>query len=395
MGSYEYYSKILKNETLPLVALDLDLLTNNIAEIKKRLKSNKKTIRVASKSIRSIDVLRYILNSDPIFDGIMAYSPREVKLLLENDFSNILLAYPSMEKELLLNLYSNPSNSEKLTLMIDSIEHVDLLEEVGKKSGCKIRVCVDIDMSVNYPGIYFGVFRSKIRDVQSLEVLISYILKLQNLKVVGLMGYEAQIAGVPDYSPARSQVLNWIIRRLKHNSIRKIRERRLECVQLVNRMGIELEFVNGGGTGSVESTQEELEVTEVTVGSGFYSPSLFDYYENFKHSPAHFFVLRVTRNPTENIFTCAGGGYIASGSIGIDKQPVPVYPEGVRLIENEGMGEVQTPIRYGGRLKIGDLVFFRHAKAGELNEHFDEIIIISQGKIINQYKTYRGLGTNF
>jgi D-serine deaminase-like pyridoxal phosphate-dependent protein len=62
------------------------------------------------------------------------------------------------------------------------------------------------------------------------------------------------------------------------------------------------------------------------------------------------------------------------------------------LTKNEGAGEVQTPVKYSGteKINIGDPLFFRHSKAGELCERFNFLHLVSQGKITNIVPTYRG-----
>jgi D-serine deaminase-like pyridoxal phosphate-dependent protein len=210
------------------------------------------------------------------------------------------------------------------------------------------------------------------------------------------MGYEAAIAGLPDNVPGR-WVMNAVARFLKRRSIAEVAERRAAALRAVADEGIQLEFVNGGGTGSIESTAAESGVTEITVGSGFFAPQLFDWYDRFKHRPAVGYAIEIVRIPEPGIYTCAGGGYVASGSAAKDKQPAPYLPEGAKLIAQEGGGEVQTPIVYDGpeRLRLGDPVFMRYAKAGEMCERFNSLIAIAGGQIIDELPTYRGEGQAF
>jgi D-serine deaminase-like pyridoxal phosphate-dependent protein len=208
--------------------------------------------------------------------------------------------------------------------------------------------------------------------------------------LVGLMGYEAQIAGVPDYT--NSIVKNWIIKSLKSYSLNEISSKRKLFNSIIEEFKIRLDFVNGGGTGSVSSTIKDDSVTEVTIGSGFYSPTLFDKYTNFRYLPAAGFALEVTRRPDQTHWTCHGGGYIGSGSTGKEKNPTPYLPENLKITDIEGAGEVQTPILDNSceTIQLGDPVFFRHAKAGELCERFNELFLISNGRVIDKALTYRG-----
>jgi D-serine deaminase-like pyridoxal phosphate-dependent protein len=392
---YKNYSEIFVNTPKPLAYVDLDLLNNNIDDV--LLRAQGKPVRIASKSVRSVELLKRIFERSPKFQGIMSYSALEAEYLLKNNFNNILIAYPIVNEQLIELLIPYIQMKKNIYFMIDSIDHVELYDRIGIKNDVEFQLCLDIDMSSKFPFLHFGVLRSGISNKDLALNVANNIQDLDNVNLAGLMGYEAQIAGLPDFSPANNFLMNWIIRLLKKRSIDRLRKLRKQVFGTLKNAGFDLEFINGGGTGSVESTREENIVTEITVGSAFFSPKLFDYYKAFRHLPASGFAIEITRNPKKSIFTCHGGGYVASGSHGVDKLPIPYLPDNCKLITNEGAGEVQTPIQYKGNLdlKIGDPIFFRHAKAGELCEHFNELNIISNNSLIGTVKTYRGEGKKF
>lgn len=394
--NYAYYKQILSGNTYPLCFLDLDLLHENIVEIKKRV-STAKTIRIASKSIRSVEVLKMILASDKqIFKGLMCFSMAEAVFLSQKGFDDLLVAYPSLQEKLIEDLCDEIKKGKTITCIVDSRIHIDVIQAVARKLNVIVPVCLDIDMSTDFPGLHFGVWRSSLFTKDQVMQLVDYIQKNDHVKIDGLMGYEAQIAGVGDNMPG--QVLkNRVVQFLKNKSQKEIRTRREQIVKAINEKGIPLRFVNGGGTGSIEQTCAENVVTEIAVGSALYSPALFDYYKRFKHKPALAFAIEIVRNPKEGLYTCHGGGYIASGSVGKEKLPIPYLPQEIKLLENEGAGEVQTPFIYTGneKLQLGDPIIMRHAKAGELCERFNDLLLISNGKIINKALTYRGEGKCF
>jgi D-serine deaminase-like pyridoxal phosphate-dependent protein len=133
-------------------------------------------------------------------------------------------------------------------------------------------------------------------------------------------------------------------------------------------------------------------VTEITAGSGLYAPTLFDRYAEFTLTPAAMFALPVVRRPSGGVATLLGGGYHASGPAGADRLPEPYLPTGLRLDAREGAGEVQTPVIGSGAaaLRVGDRVYLRHAKAGELCERFDRLYLVSGGQVVDEVPTYRG-----
>jgi D-serine deaminase-like pyridoxal phosphate-dependent protein len=224
--------------------------------------------------------------------------------------------------------------------------------------------------------------------------------KIQNataIKLDGIMCYEAQVAGIGD-TVFGNGLKSRVVQFLKKKAIKNVAAKRAAAVDAALTMGFALRFVNGGGTGSLEFTNKESVITEVTVGSGFFNGHLFDNYAHFKMQPALFFALSIVRKPAENIYTCYTGGYSASGGVGKEKLPVVYLPETGMLDENEGAGEVQTPVIFPSNaeeLQIGDPIFFRHAKSGEVCERFNEIITVTQSGITGRFATYRGEGKNF
>ena len=367
---------------VPTLFLEQKTLKQNINYLKKL--SNTVGIRIATKSVRSLDVLKMLSNElGTSFKGLMAYDLREAIWLVEEGFDNILVGYPQFDLKQIKQIDSSPRLKESITLMIDCEGH---LEALSKYNG--LCLCLDIDLSLSLPGLNFGVYRSSVDKIEKIRRIKEMISSTSHY-IVGLMGYEAQIAGVPD----EGSFLSPIVRILKSISQRRIRSWRRDARSLFPR----LEFFNGGGTGSIHFSTSDPSVDEITIGSGFYCPKLFDGYRNLKIRPSLMYALPVVRKPRENIVTCLGGGYVASGKVGEDKAPTPIYPPGLRFISNEMAGEVQTPLRGNSAksLKIGDKVVFRPAKAGEICERFNQINIVDDHGCSKIVKTYRGEGKCF
>lgn len=391
---YTYYKSIFAGCHMPFAFLDLDLLEQNIRQIV--ASAGGKRVRIASKSLRSVAVIRHILAADSCFQGLLCYTAREAAYLASQGFDDLLIAYPACNEQDIAAVARAVSAGVHITLMVDSPEHVEQIEEVAAQHRVRLPVCLEADMSMELPGLNFGVWRSPVRQPWQARPVIERILASPHSWLDGLMGYEAQIAGVGDNFPGQ-KVKNLLLRQLKQRSVGVVAGRRAALVELTKSYGLTLRFVNGGGTGSIATTCADPVVTEIAVGSGFYAPALFDNYRNFRYQPAAGFAIEIVRHPRPTIYTCLGGGYVASGSVGLEKQPQPYLPQGARLDPLEGAGEVQTPIRYEGTvpLKLGDPVFMRHSKAGELCEHFTHLLLVSDGAIVDEATTYRGDGQCF
>lgn len=391
---HDHYRRALDGLPLPAAYVDRDLLGANIAYV--RARSRLKQVRVASKSVRSVAMLRHILDADERFRGIMSFTAPEAVHLAGHGFDDLLVAYPTWDRVHVEAALNTIAEGTRITLMVDSDAHVEHLGSIAAARGVTLPVCIEIDMSRDLPGIRFGVWRSPIRDADEAVRVARRIEASSHLHLDGLMGYEAQIAGLADRAPGAG-IKAPVIRALKRRDVHRIAELRAEVVDALEGDGHALRFVNGGGTGSLETTANERAVTEVTVGSGFYGPGLFDHYDAFRPEPAAGFALRIVRRPAPGVFTCLGGGYVASGPPGPDRIPVVHLPAGARLTETEAAGEVQTPVLYDGPvdLDVGDPVLFRHAKAGELCERFDRLLVIAGGAVVDEVSTYRGEGRSF
>ncbi|SNS64431.1 D-serine deaminase, pyridoxal phosphate-dependent [Streptosporangium subroseum] len=398
MDDRQRYDQATAHLDPPFAVLDLAALRSNASGMVQRAAG--KPIRVASKSIRSRPVLERILTMDG-FTGTMAFTLPEALWLVSTGVRDVLVAYPTADRAALAELASDAGAAQEITVMVDRIEHLDLIEaavaDVQSRNRHEIRVCLDIDASFVAFGGRFraGVRRSPIREPEQAADLAAATAKRPGFRLVGLMAYEAQIAGVgddPPGNPALTQAIRW----MQAQSRRELIMRRGRIVQAVRQI-TELEFVNGGGTGSIEKTVREKAVTEVAAGSGFFHPRLFDFYRGFTGRPAALFALPVVRRPAPDVVTVLGGGYSASGSPGQNRLPQPYLPCGLRYDSDEGAGEVQTPLlgQAAEDLRIGDRVWFRHAKAGELCERFASLHLIDGDKVVDEVPTYRGEGRTF
>jgi D-serine deaminase-like pyridoxal phosphate-dependent protein len=392
---YHYYKNVFAGQPMPFAYLDLDLFAQNMQQVATR--AGDKHVRIASKSVRSVAILKQIMAVDTRFQGIMCFTVQEAAYLASQGFDDLLIGYPAWHD--IAVAASAIATGAQITLMIDSVDHIKQIEQVARQYEVSIPVCLDLDMALDLPGLHFGVWRSPLRTVAQIRPVIESIVASPHVRLDGIMGYEAQIAGLGDHYP-RQVAKNALVRNFKKRSQRQVAQRRAASIDLVKSYNLPLRFVNGGGTGSLHTTREEPGVTEITAGSGFYAPALFDNYRDFRYQPAAGFAIEIVRqarvaNPP--IYTCLGGGYVASGVANNDKLPQPHLPEGAHLVSLEGAGEVQTPIIYQGplALKPGDPIFLRHSKAGELCERFTHLLLVSNGKIVDEVTTYRGDGQCF
>ncbi|GAB3719028.1 amino acid deaminase/aldolase [Nocardiopsis oceani] len=400
----EKYEAATREIQAPFAMVDLAAFRANAADLTRR--AHGRPIRVASKSVRSRALLREAL-AQPGYAGIMAFTLPEALWLATDDpqgplSDDILVAYPTADRAALAELARTPAAARVITLMVDDSAHLDLISAAVADAGPdapRVRVCLDIDTSWQPlgPGMRIGTLRSPVRTPSQAAELARAVVRRPELELDGIMAYEGQIAGVGDAPPGRP-LYGRLLRAVQRRSAVELAKRRAAITRAVRAVA-DVRFVNGGGTGSLHTTGRERAVTELAAGSGLYQPHLFDHYRSFQGRPAALFALPVVRRPAPGVATALGGGYPASGPTDAQRAPIPHLPEGLSYSANEGAGEVQTPlIGVPARgLALGDRVWMRHAKAGELCERFNTLHLIDSdtGTYEGAVPTYRGEGQAF
>ncbi|WP_431277674.1 amino acid deaminase/aldolase [Leifsonia poae] len=387
-----------------LAVLHLPALRHNTHDMLRRAAG--KPIRVASKSVRVRAVLDAVL-AVPGYAGVLAYTLPEALWLAAGDdehpaIEDVVVGYPTVDRSAIYRLATTPELASRVTLMVDSLAHLDLIDAVIAPADREtIRLCLELDSSWQNPVLgHIGVWRSPIYTPEAARTLAEAIVKRPGFALVGMMGYEAQIAGQgdkPQGRPAWGATLRW----MQKSSKAELAERRASAVASVRQVA-DLEFVNGGGTGSLEFTASDDSVTEIAAGSGLFGGHLFDNYQSFRPAPAASFALSVVRRPGPETATLLGGGWIASGPPGEDRLPQIAWPTGLKMVEREMAGEVQTPVTgiAAGVLRIGDRVWLRHTKSGELSEHVDDFHLVDMvegraASVVGTVPSYRGEGKVF
>ena len=395
--SHERYERVFAEVEAPFAFVDLEAMWANADAMLER--SGGKLVRVASKSVRCRALMAAILDRDERFQGLMTYTLPETLWLAEQGFENLLLAYPTADagalEELALRSAASPAGAP--IVMVDSVEHLEMIESVLGKGAPALRVCVDVDASWWWLGgkVKIGPKRSPIHSVEQAVALAREIEKRPQIELDALMAYEGQISGVGDLPPGQ-RLRGAAIRFMQKRSASEIAERRGAIVAALSEF-VELEIVNGGGTGSLEFTAAEEAVTEVTAGSGFYAPVSFDHYSRFDLIPAAAFALPIIRKPSEWVATALGGGYLASGPGNPAACPRPGSPTvcGSTTRRAPARCKRRCSAPAAGSLGVGDRVYLRHAKAGELCERFDTLYLVEGDAIVDEVPTYRGDGRSF
>lgn len=397
---YAGWKKALAGRRLPAAVVDLEAFDRNAERVRAEIAGRRTPLRIATKSLRVRALLRRLLDrSEGSFEGLMCFATEEAAFLADHGFDDLLVAYPPLQRSDLELAARLTAEDKRIYLMADGREGVDRIAVAGRAAGVEIAVVLCVDMSLELGPLHLGVRRSPLHEVGDVVELARYVAERPGVRFFGVMGYEAQVAGLGDANPFEP-LLNPLKKLVRRASTFELGPRRLRMVEALREAGLSPRLVNGGGSGSLDSTTPRTGVTEVTAGSAFFKPHLFDYFDS-PHmralEPAAFFALEATRRPAANMVTCLGGGYVASGPPSADKVPLPWLPVGAELIAEEMCGEVQTPLvlQDPSEVALGDPIIFRHAKGGELAERFASVLLVEGAEIADEVPTYRGEGQCF
>src|SRR5262249_12999619 len=319
----------LADEPLPAALVDLDALDRNVDRL-----CRNKPVRVATKSIRCPEIVRRVAARGRAV-GLMTFTAAETAFWAGEGFGDLLLAYPTAQPSD-ARLLAEANRRARARAVVDDAARLGPLAAAAAAAGTTIPVVVDVDMSLRALGLHLGVRRSPIHTVDAAVALARRAADTPGLAFDGIMGYEAQIAGLPDRGRAS-------LRALKLPARPRAEPLRADLAAALAARGLAPATVNGGGTGSVAWAAAEPALTEITVGSGFLAGHLFDGYRDLDVEPALYFALPVARRPAPGIVTCLGGGYVASGGAGAGRPPPPGGAAGARPPPPRGGGGGAAP----------------------------------------------------
>lgn len=169
-SEYFRFREIILARRLPLAFVDLDKFDRNIAFVASTQRNTGKTIRVHSRSVRCLDLLKRIFDLvDDVYKDVMTISMEETAYLTENGLDDFIVAYPTVQSSDMELLAEMTRKGVQVSLMADSMEQLAAMSAAGQKAGVKIKACLEIDMtyrSLNARGIHLGLRRSPVRSVE-------------------------------------------------------------------------------------------------------------------------------------------------------------------------------------------------------------------------------------
>src|SRR5262249_55893308 len=140
---------------------------------------------------------------------------------------NLLVAYPTVNRAALRALAADAAARRHITVTIDSTAHLDFIDATLGDGHPEIRVCLELDVSWRPVArgqlVHIGTLRSPLRTPEQAAVFAETILARPGFSLVGVMGYEGQIAGLGDAPPGHP-VRAALVRIIQARSAVELRE---------------------------------------------------------------------------------------------------------------------------------------------------------------------------
>src|ERR1700723_105454 len=227
----------------PFAVVHLAAFDANARDLVRR--ANGVPIRVVSKSLRCRHLIERAL-ARPGYRGVMSYSLAEALWLhATGTTDDLLVAYPTADRASLRALAADDAARQHITVTIDSAAHLDFIDATLGAGHPVIRVCLDLDMSwrpLPYgPVVQVGTWRSPLRTPAQAALFAETILGRPGFSLVGVLGYEGQIAGLGDAPPGRP-VRAALVQAMQARSSAELNERRAAAVGRVPAL-THLDFV--------------------------------------------------------------------------------------------------------------------------------------------------------
>ena len=284
---YEELKELVDGYKFPMVICDIDAFNQNLEKVGNYLKKVKKNLRLCTKSIRVPELIKQVEEKDFV-NGLFTYNSAEALFYAEKyRIKDILLGYPTMSSIDAEELCKAASiEGVVITVMVDSVSHLNLLEETASKYNVTLKIIIEADVADKFFRTNVGVYRSPLRKPEDVVNIAREIDKRHHLQYRGIMGYEAQNASIGD----TSVFMRWI----KKRSRKHVNQWRQEIIDSLKREGYEPEIVNGGGSGCFQETAAESSITEIGIGSLLFKSHIFDAINSLdEFIPSLFFVLQV------------------------------------------------------------------------------------------------------
>ena len=362
----------------PALVIDRPRLEANIGAVRAALAPTRQSLRVVSKSLPAPALLGAVLDGVGatdlmVFNGIMLD-----EMLAFRPGADILLGRPlpaAQVADFVRRHANNPAPAARPQWLADSAQRLEQYGEIAAAAGAPMRINLEFDV---------GLHRGGLADLAALSEAVDRVLADPNLRLSGLMGYDAHVAGAASPAAEMARVL----------------ERYGAAVRLLGEKLGDLSglTLNTAGSPTFALHRDDPWATEVAVGSAFVKPTHYDLPSLTDLRPAAFLAQPVLKVMDPAIFPRREAlteaynaldpnsrrGFFIYGGYDDGR---PVSPPGIRFSPIwGGRGMLEGSARVD--LAVDDVVFLRPTESEGVLLRFGDIAVYDGEEISAWWPTF-------
>jgi len=322
----------------PALLLDRKAFESNLKKMVDHVKRDGIAVRPHAKTHKCPVIAKRQLELGAV--GICCAKVGEAQVMADAGISEIHITSPVVTKEKIDPVVAMAKDHSGIMIVIDNAEVADKFNAAAKKAGVTLKVLIDLDTGTRRTGIALGQ--------PSLELAQHITKKCTSLSLEGLQSYAGHLMHITGHE------------KRKERSIETM-GLALETKALIEKNGIPLKILSGGGTGTFDIDSSISGVTDLQVGSypfmdvqyreiGDADGEVFDYFE-----PSLFVLVTAISKPVEALITVDAGykSFAAEDSIPefVDHDGLVYHWGG----DEHGIIEIKdpsTPFNLGDKAKL-------------------------------------------
>jgi len=317
----------------PALIVDLDILESNIAQMMGTFREHGIGWRPHTKAIKIPAIAHKLIAAGA--HGVTVAKLSEAEVMSQAGISDILITGPVVgaKKAALL---ANLSKQARPIAVVDSVDHIDMLDTAGKEYGVQIRTVIEVDLGMHRCGVQPG---------EAAVALAKEINSREGLKFEGLMAWEGHTLRIKDVDEKRAAVQEAV------NNL-------IDTARAIREADIPVNIVSCGGTGTYpySAAAGVNGITEIEAGGGIYGDLVYSRSFGIDHPMAMTVIASVISRPApDRIVTDAGFKTLSSQGAAPEPKDI-ANVSGIRMSAEHGTMDLDTP---NTEVKVGDKVYWK------------------------------------
>jgi D-serine deaminase-like pyridoxal phosphate-dependent protein len=234
----------------PALLIDLDVMDSNIKKMADYIRGVDAELRPHAKTHKTPILAHKQMEAGAI--GITCAKLGEAEVMVEGGIKDVLIANEIVPQQKIARLV-NLARHADMMVAVDDPNNVENLSQAAQDKGVNLRILVDVDIGMKRCGVPPG---------KPALQLAQKVAGSRNLIFAGLMGYEGHTVTIPAFEDRKREA-------------EKALTLLMDTKELVERSGLEVGIVSGGGTGTYNITGQFPGVTEVQAGSYIFMDSSY------------------------------------------------------------------------------------------------------------------------